>query len=203
MNVNYLFPVPIFTFEYDDAINLRDKVTPIFRDIEFQDKDPFDYCSTGYTSYPNNMNVLDLPQCYNLKNFIGLSTIQAHDHLGFTENIYIAHSWFSVNRKHSYHSKHNHLPWVWSGVYYVQCNPHEDAEIMFYNKNLESNWPYTKVTSKGERDTLVSQAWNFKGKTGLLYVFPSYIEHEVLEQKSDNERITISFNFGLKVNATN
>ena len=199
MNINHIFPVPIFSFRFDDAMNFQKQIMPIFYDIERKDNNPFDYCDTGYTSYPKIDQILNMPECNKLRNFIGYSTLQSHEHIGLTENIFISSSWFSINRKHSYHTKHNHLPWVWSGVYYVQCDPLEDAEICFYNKNLESNWPYTKTDSKHDLKTSCSQAWKFKGETGLLYIFPSYIEHEVLEQRTDNERVSISFNFGLKV----
>ena len=86
---------------------------------------------------------------------------------------------------------HNHIPDIWSGIYYVQAEEN-DARICFYDLNKTSNWPWRPVESN------FSSMKMFAPKTGKLYLFPSYIMHEVEQQTTESDRISISFNIGVK-----
>ena len=198
LEADQLFSVPIFKTIYPNAESFQKLIVPIFKNIESNDKNPFDYCATGYTSYPNTTDILLYPECKDLLDFIGNNVVLAHEYLGLSNSITLRSSWFSINRKHSYHTKHNHLPWIWSGVYYVKANHKEDSNIIFHNKNLESNWPFGKTDSAADKHSMAAQSWAYPAETGILYIFPGFIDHEVGEQRTDNERITISFNFSSK-----
>ena len=82
------------------------------------------------------------------------------------------------------------------GVYYVQCDE-EDSGLTFVNKNLDSNWPYSSRSEPNEYNSSVN---TFQPQTGTLILFPSYLNHKVEQQTTENERVTIAFNFGVVPN---
>ena len=186
-----IFNVPIFVSEYEKGKELQKNCIDLLQSIEKEDTEKDDYCQTGYTSYGKQDQILYEEPFKDLLNYIGNNVAEVHGAMQLTGNVKLQNSWFSINRKHSYHEKHNHLPSTWSGVYYVQADEN-DAPIQFINQNLNSHWPFTKPL---EANPFNSQMSGFGVKTGLLFIFPSYLEHKVEEQKVDQERITISFNF--------
>lgn len=185
-----IFPVPIFRSTFNNAISLQTSVVPILKDIELNDSDPVRYSTNGYTSYGKS-NVFELEELNELKTFICSNVYDINQRIGINNNIELKGGWFSINRQHSYHEMHNHIPDIWSGVYYVQAST-TDAALTFANKNLNSNWPYTSSMNTNYTSSVV----NCSVETGVLYIFPSYLNHKVDQQIEDNERITISFNFG-------
>ena len=183
---------------FDLAEVLRKEMVPFFKDIEVTDTRSQDgkYPSGSYTSFFNNEDIIGLPQLDILRNFIKETVQDMHQSVGLAGELKFTNSWFSINRKHSYHETHNHCPDIWSGVYYLQADPN-DATISFINNNLvNSGWPYAafKVTNT---DHVTSQV-NCPVSTGLLLVFPSYLQHKVNQQEVDSERITIAFNMSVK-----
>ena len=185
------FTVPIFALKYNDCENLKNTVIPTFKSIEDSDSDKI-YYENGYTNYTPGSNVLELNALEELKNFIEVSVNEVHRKLNLENQVYLINSWFSVNRKHSMHERHNHLPAVWSGVYYVQAT-NNDGNITFFNDHLKSNWPYCKTDIN---NPLTRQIFTIQPETGLLLIFPSFLEHQVHLNNTDNDRISLSFNFG-------
>lgn len=188
-----LFPVPFFRSVYPSAEELKEQVVPLFLDIEKNDKNPVRYSFNGYTNYENNSQIIDHTELSDLKKFLGTSVQSIHTSLGLPGNVHFTGSWFAINRQYSYHEKHNHLPDIWSGVYYVQAND-ADAGLTFCNPNHTSNWPFARIETYNEYTT---PEITCKASTGVLYVFPSYLEHKVNQQLNDSERIMIAFNMGI------
>jgi len=185
-----LFPVPIFGTEFEDGEKLKDILVPKFLDIEQQDQNPAPYTANGYTSYNPSQQALDFDECKELREFILDCGRQANQSLNAGADAIVAGSWFSINRLHSYHPAHTHVPATWSGVYYVQAEE-DDAVITFYDANKESNWPWMGFSSANEFNT---PTFSIMPKTGRLILFPSFLKHSVEQQKQDRERVTISFN---------
>lgn len=190
-----LFKVPVFSIRIDNSEDMNTKLTSIFRDIRDNDKDPYPYPLGGYTNYGKNSNILlDLEECLLIKEEV----INFAEHISKEVNIFgnpfIENSWFSINNKYSYHESHKHLPSVWSGVYYVKANE-DDAQITFEHKEKQnSSWPFYT----DHKHDYTTNTFSIKPKAGNLLFFPSYLSHRVEQQLIDKERITISFNIGMK-----
>lgn len=187
-----LFPVPIFTGKFSDAENLKDILVPKFKEYEKNHTMQTKYSNNGYTSYGSTENILYWEECRDLVNEIGQTVANLHNHVGLPGQVYLEDSWFNINRKDSYHETHNHLPSIWSGCYYVQCNSETDAGITFLNSNFDSNWPFIR---KEFFTDYTNSSSTFFNETGTFLIFPSYLKHRVEQQVCDSERVTISFNF--------
>lgn len=186
-----IFPTPIWSVSYLDAENFRKETVPFL--LEYEQKFPMniEYSLNGYTSYGREVSdILQFEELSFLKNFVLDSARMASSQTGIEGEHFITDSWFNINRKGSYHGMHNHVPDIWSGIYYVQAEE-SDARICFYDLNKTSNWPWRPVEGKFGAMRM------FTPKTGRLYLFPSYIMHEVEQQTSEGERISISFNIGV------
>ena len=110
-------------------------------------------------------------------------------------NLEIQNIWININPPSSYNHLHNHVGSVLSGVYYVDATP-EQGNIQFErNDNAEYHIP-TKVAKE---TYYTSTSATYAGKTNALYIFPSWLKHSVQGNKSNNDRISISFNYGEKV----
>ena len=99
--------------------------------------------------------------------------------------------WVNINRKGDYNCRHVHLcnNVFLSGVYYVKV-PENSGNIRFWDPRgiLHHRLP--------EHDYYFDDCqyqW-IVPKAGLLLFFPTWLEHEVEPNESDEDRISISFN---------
>lgn len=96
--------------------------------------------------------------------------------------------WVNINGKNCSNTVHTHPGCHVSGVYYVKC-PEKCGNIIFLH-------PCTQLILREynlhELGTEVCYA--VKPKEDKLVLFPSWIEHQVGPNLSDEDRISISFN---------
>ena len=104
--------------------------------------------------------------------------------------------WININPPGAYNHLHNHIGSVLSGVYYV------DADDSQGNIQFERSDGAEYYLPPPEKNTYFSCTRStYKAKTNALYIFPSWLKHSVEGNRSDKDRISISFNYGVS-NAT-
>tara|TARA_R100000234_G_C4943338_1_gene153915 strand:- start:399 stop:755 length:357 start_codon:yes stop_codon:yes gene_type:complete len=95
--------------------------------------------------------------------------------------------WFNVNGRNHYNAKHTHstpnFPCTISGVFYISIPKPGMGNITFYNDAPS----YMKE--------LHSKSMSIEPKENALILFPSWLEHSVSQSKSDEPRISMSFNY--------
>ncbi|MCZ6733668.1 MAG: 2OG-Fe(II) oxygenase family protein [Gammaproteobacteria bacterium] len=104
--------------------------------------------------------------------------------------IEITGCWANISAKGASHRMHAHPNNFLSGVYYVQTHPEADT-INFHDPRIQAaiiRPPVTELTAQNTDQVVV------KVRNGTLLVFPSYLQHSVDSNRSDEERISISFN---------
>lgn len=92
--------------------------------------------------------------------------------------------WANVNKKHSFNYHHTHEGYL-SGVFYLKVPPNS-GRLVFTNPNIRS-----------EMHPIRSSNYPIQPQPLACIIFPSWLEHYVEPNKSDDERISISFNIGL------
>jgi uncharacterized protein (TIGR02466 family) len=189
-----IFPVPFFREVFPNSENLKNSIVPKLLEIEKNDKNPIKYSLNGYTNYNPQEQILDHKDLVELKSYILSAAQEAHISIGLGGELKFSNSWFAINRKYSYHEKHNHLPDLWSGVYYVKANLN-DSGLTLCNPNFENNWPFMSIS---QPNYYTSSEITCQAETGVLYIFPSYLNHKVHQQTNDSERIMIAFNMVVK-----
>ena len=109
------------------------------------------------------------------------------------QKIKITSMWSIINMKEALNERHIHGNNYISAAYYVKA-PEKCGNIVFYDPRSAPTFhhPITKKPNK-----LNSNSHSIKPKEGLLVLFPSYLHHSVETNKSEEERIVISFNINL------
>lgn len=99
--------------------------------------------------------------------------------------------WACINKKHDQNLIHSHTNnYNLSGVYYVNV-PRDSGEIVFRDPRPGANQaPYRLFKDDGDSEY-------FTPSEGTIILFPSYLEHFVLPNRSDGDRISMSFDLTL------
>jgi uncharacterized protein (TIGR02466 family) len=105
---------------------------------------------------------------------------------------YITHTWANFTHKGQSHHKHEHPNSVVSGVFYVQTV--KDLDRLYFFK---PGYQQIKITPT-EYNLENAESWWLGVKTGLLFLFPSSLSHQVDIVLTDEPRISLSFNTFLK-----
>ena len=105
------------------------------------------------------------------------------------------HLWINVNGEGVGHSLHNHPGSLISGMYYVDV-PEEDMGDVQFIRNDEAKYflPEANLEKFNNITTLLA---TYKPITGLMLLFPSWINHTTTSNKSKKQRISISFKYGV------
>jgi uncharacterized protein (TIGR02466 family) len=109
--------------------------------------------------------------------------------IGYGE-LEITGCWANVLGKGASHKAHSHPNNFLSGVYYLRTFPGTNA-INFHDPRSQTGIirpPVVALTAENTDQVVVGV------KNGTLIVFPSYLQHSVDANTSEEERISISFN---------
>jgi uncharacterized protein (TIGR02466 family) len=98
--------------------------------------------------------------------------------------------WANVLGKGAAHRLHNHPNNFLSGVYYVRTNPGAEA-INFHDPRNQTGIirpPVVELTAENTDQVVV------RVENGTLLLFPAYLQHSVDVNRSEKERVSVSFN---------
>lgn len=110
------------------------------------------------------------------------------------QQFYITQSWGNLNTPGTNHHAHIHLNSVISAVYFVT----ENSSPIVFERNLSSYlFPLCEFTTT-EFNEFNSDSWKVDNTKDTLLLFPSSLKHRVPNNKTDIDRITISFNSFIK-----
>lgn len=101
----------------------------------------------------------------------------------------ITQSWLNYTSKGQYHHKHRHPNSIISGVFYINAVAGKD-KIYFFNKDEYKQIDITPT----EYNVFNSSSWWLEADVGVLYMFPSSLQHEVYIVDHEDTRISLSFN---------
>jgi len=122
---------------------------------------------------------------------------------GVEKCIFCRELWCNKYTKGMNQATHNHISTgeLFSFVYFAKYDPSKDAELVFVkdmsnakqNGFLVEDSPYT-LCEELENHPIFSNHVALDIKEGDLVIFPSYLDHQVEEQKTEGPRITIAGN---------
>ena len=110
------------------------------------------------------------------------------------QQIRIQSMWSIINRSDAANSRHIHGNSFISAAYYVKA-PENCGDIVFHDPRNEPSYYHPKVSNPNKLNTNIVK---ITPQEGLLVLFPSYVYHSVEANKSNKERVVISFNIDLK-----
>ena len=109
----------------------------------------------------------------------------------------IVESWFHITNDGGFHDSHYHNQCSWCGIYYLQAG--EPAGMEAGGPGNGVNRFYSPLAAGGAyidygNSYLRSNQADIVPSDGVALLFPSYLLHSALAYRGQHDRITISFN---------
>lgn len=119
-------------------------------------------------------------------------------HLGFKNNsiVYLNNLWININQKSSFNRPHIHPDCIFSGVYYVSCSE-DSGKIVFKHPSIAQQL-FIKEETLETFTEFNAATWSILPEAGKLVIFPSWLEHYVEPNVTEEERISIAFNMNVR-----
>jgi len=109
----------------------------------------------------------------------------------------IIDTWININKIGDYNVKHCHPNSNLAGILWVKI-PDKSSLLKFSNPlNYQTYGEIEAYNDEFKELYNYHHAYNFTPNEGTILIFPSHLEHCVEENKSDEDRISISFNLQL------
>lgn len=143
--------------------------------------------------FDEEVNVIE-DKCPLLKKFVYKSVHQFLSDLEVNppyRMVIMDESWINFSEKGMYQEFHLHPESDISGVFYVDV-PDNSGSIQFSTPSSAHSYHHLTHRSKFLRPNIM-----YPSVEGRIILFPSYLEHMVMINQSDSERISIAFNIKL------
>ena len=105
----------------------------------------------------------------------------------------LGNMWANINYPKCFNRPHIHPNSLFSGVYFIKI-PQNSGNLMVYDPRpgVQMAMPTRK---KGQLPPEIWRDVHYEPVAGRCVMFPSWLWHEVKENKSNDIRISVSFNF--------
>ena len=193
---NLFFSTPVWTFQIDNYKNVNEEMHTYIK--ELQNKDQIGISKSNLKGWHSKDFNLNERQPQNFISLIYSSIEQVMHDMNWDKQKQIAkinNMWAIINTGGSANLRHQHGNSTISGAYYVRA-PENSGDIIFYDPRPAPIYSHPNAVSP---NSLNAQINGISPKEGALVLFPSYLDHSVNENKSNEERIVISFNIRVQI----
>ena len=193
---NLLFPTPVWTLQLDNYKIVNEQMYDYIKSEQSKDQAGINKSNVkGWHSKDFNLNE-DEPQKF--ISFILPAIEQVMIDMNWEkqkQTAKINNMWAIINTGGAANLRHQHGNSTISGAYYVRA-PKNSGDIVFYDPRPAPVYSHPNVTNP---NLLNAQINGVSPKEGALVLFPSFLDHSVNENLSNNERIVISFNIKIQM----
>ena len=193
-NTAYIFPIPIHVIDINDFDDYKDQlVKEIYQE---RDEDPIGRKISNHGGWQSNQININHCKSETLKEIIigSLSRLEP-----ISDNISMAvEGWKNINGPGDFNLKHNHPRSDLSGVFWIKA-PKNSGSIVFHSPEMFNR--FQELDSYEDDFCYNSNCYmthDFVPHEGRILIFPASLEHHVEENKSNEDRISYSFNLVLK-----
>ena len=193
---NLFFPTPVWTLQIDNYKNVNEEMHAYIK--ELQNKDQIGISKSNLKGWHSKDFNLNEKQPQDFISLIYSSIEQVMHDMNWDKQKQIAkinNMWAIINTGGSANLRHQHGNSTISGAYYVRA-PENAGDIIFYDPRPAPIYSHPNAVSP---NSLNAQINGISPKEGALVLFPSYLDHSVNENKSNEERIVISFNIRVQI----
>ena len=185
MEVTSLFSIPIYDHQYDE--DLGDLESECIKRSTLDSGQVL----TNFGGWHSN-NISSNDDFFS--DFILEIEKQANNfakEIEINQSLKLTNLWININGYKDFNLRHTHESSIISGVFYVKV-PDKSGKITFYHPAFKLMMREWNVNLKHNHYT--SSVWSIPPQKGRLLLFPSWLEHEVSPNLSQESRISISFN---------
>lgn len=191
MNIDYLFPTPVLWHDVSDETAKR-------IESAFLSKEQYVHEAISNGSWGDNIDTsFDTEK--NIAKTLGFSELiasvdnaaqQLLTAFNITKTLELKESWVNYQGKYQYQNVHEHSGFDISACYYLRATPNDGVFRVHPAVPGMSMWSFMN----GDAAPSVV----YKPRNGLILVFPSWMQHSVSQNLTDNTRISIAFNYKFK-----
>ena len=200
------WPTLFYSFEWPEHETHAQELKQVCHDLESQNKVSNVSNAIKHNLYESEFNFLEYPSDAVIKwghwakNCIFLASANANKAYwppGLNLQVEMHESWCHITKSGGYHDVHTHPGSSWSCIYYLDIgNMQPDTKNgvnRFYN-------PVTPMyTDAGTVYTNVATNFDVNAQNGMLFVFPSWVNHSALPYTGDKDRYVLSANSRITV----
>ena len=188
------FPAPVWSRRVPDHERIDAHILSVLEELERQGRAITRSNVGGWHSSANLHLGEELAE---IRRIIGNAAAGCAAHLSFDFDrfeLFFQEMWLNRNGPGDFNKAHVHPNSLLSGAYYAKV-PEKSGNIEFYDPVRERVMCTFPVK---ERTRINSQAMEYKGREGLLLIFPGWLQHSVQPNRSEDFRVSISFNMGFR-----
>ena len=194
--VQNLFPTPVTIVDIEN-FDFKKYADLVIESISVEEKNHMEAYGIGNTSD----DLHKIPDFFELYDLINTETMMFfNDVLGLGPNdVYMSNMWSTVQTDRANHLTHQHPNSFYSGVIYLEIPEGPDIDpgwLTFIDPRQAKNM----VNPDYQKPNMLSdRSYGFKPKTGMLLLFPSWLEHgtQTCRIGPHQKRISLSFNYAL------
>ena len=197
MDLNYsivkLFPVPIHQFDVNGFSEIQDKLIDYAYNLKKEDDGVKISNRVGWQSTSFKVeNEDDLLHSFLINCLNGFPPIKE------SVKLFVS-AWININRPGDFNIKHFHPQSDLSGVLWIKTS-NNCGNIQFHSPScFETFQEIESYTDDFKDSTNYHHAYWLPAKEGRMITFPSHLEHDVQENLSNEDRISVSYNISLSL----
>ena len=196
MDLNYstrnIFPVPIHIFDVNGFNEIQNELIDYAYDLKKKDPKGVSISNRGGWQ-SSGFDVEDRND--KLHNFL-LNCLDGFPHIDYKIK-FLIYAWININKPGNYNTKHLHPTNDLSGVLWIKA-PQNSGKIVFESPHEFQAYQEIESYSNEFKDSFnIDHNYYFNPTEGRMIVFPAHLSHHVQENKSNEDRISVSFNIRL------
>lgn len=188
------FPTPVWINKINDFDEINQELVKyIYAEKE---SDPLGKRKSNVKGWHSKEFDLQSPSLKKFLNSLNPEISSAINDMGWDTNnqiVKITSMWSIINKQDSFNERHHHGNSALSAAYYVKAD-RDSGDIVFYDPRHAFTFSHPINSQINE---LNGQTKSVTPQSGMLVLFPSYLDHSVNPSNSTEDRIVISFNISL------
>ncbi len=193
-DLNLFFSTPVWSYIIDDYREVNDNIYSYIKNLQNNDnKGIIKSNIKGWHS--KDFNLRD-EEVVNFINLVSPKINQVLKDMNWDISSQVAKitsMWSIINIGGASNARHHHGNSDISAAYYVRA-PKNCGEIVFYDPRPAPVFSHPNSNSPNTLNAMVN---SINPVEGALVMFPSYLDHSVKANQSEQERVVISFNLKL------
>ena len=146
--------------------------------------------------HSNQLLVEDVEKTQELKKIVKTvynSAVSVANSWKYNNELSFVSCWLNINKPGDFNEQHRHPGTNLSAVYYVKANPNSGNIWFIRDGRTEDYFP-----NIGKNTSHTTPRVSELPQNGRFYIFPSHIDHKVDPNLSDDDRISMAFNFNFR-----
>jgi len=193
--IKSLFNVPIFHGKLDNWKKYNRAWLPVLKEVrkETEDMSDLPWNCNVWSTYSYDDKLFKRPEFREISKVIAqyARTYLDSRHWKNERQIVMSELWANWQGKYQYQEYHDHRERIISGIYYVDVP--EGCPGIMMKTPLKANFDDLYFD-----EPAMQEVNHLDVTTGDILIFPSWLDHGVKANMTDNPRINIAFNFGIK-----